>query len=60
MEKYKESIRHACDVDEGKVRIANSCAKPEGLCDSAWDSISAFVMAPAHGGEDILVECCAR
>ena len=30
--------------------IANGWAKPEGFCDSAWDSISAFVMTLAHGG----------
>ena len=30
--------------------IANGWVKPEGFCDSAWDSISAFVMTMAHGG----------
>ena len=50
MEKYENPIQHACDVAEGKAWIANGWAKPEGFCDSAWDSISAFVMTLAHGG----------
>ena len=50
MEKYENPIRHACDVKEGQVWIANGWAKPEGFCDSAWDSISPFVMTLAHGG----------
>ena len=50
MEKYENPIQHACDVAEGQVWIANGWTKPEGFCDSAWDSISAFVMTLAHGG----------
>lgn len=26
---------------------------PEGMCESAWESISPFVMTLAHGGENI-------
>ena len=50
MAKYENPIQHACDVCEGQVWIANGWEKPEGFCDSAWDSISAFVMTLAHGG----------
>ena len=50
MEKYENPIQHACDVTEGQVWIADGWVKPEGFCDSAWDSISAFVMTLAHGG----------
>ena len=50
MEKYENPIQHACDVAEGQIWIANGWAKPVGFCDSAWDSISAFVMTLAHGG----------
>ena len=49
MAKYENPIQHACDVQEGQVWIANG-SKPEGFCDSAWDSISAFVMTLAQGG----------
>ena len=50
MAKYENPIEHACDVEEGQVWTANGWEKPEGFCDSAWDSISPFVMALAHGG----------
>ena len=51
--KYENPIEHACDLHEGQVFIANGWQKPEGLCESAWTSISAFVMTLAHGGENI-------
>ena len=50
MAEYENPILHACDVQEGQTWIANGWEKPEGFCDSAWDSISAFVMTLAHGG----------
>ena len=50
---YENPIAHACGMSEGQVFIANGWQKPEGFCDSAWDSISAFVMTLAYGGEDI-------
>ena len=52
MEKYENPIQHACDVQEGQTWVANGWSKPEGFCDSAWDSISPFVMTLAHGGGD--------
>lgn len=52
-DKYENPIKHACDIKEGQVFIANGWAKPEGMCDSAWESMSAFVMTLAHGGENI-------
>lgn len=53
IEKYENSIEHACDIQEGQVFIAEGWKKPDGFCDSAWDSISPFVMTLAYGGEDI-------
>lgn len=53
IEKYENPIEHACDMKECQVFIAYDCKKPQGFCDSAWDSISPFVMTLAHGGEDI-------
>lgn len=52
MEKYENPISDACNMKEGQVFVANGWQKPVGLCDSAWESMSAFVMALAHGGED--------
>ena len=53
MEKYENPMEHACDMSEGQMFIANGWQKPDGFCDSAWDSISPFVMTLAYGGEDI-------
>ena len=53
MEKYENPMEHACDMKEGQVFVTDGWKKPEGFCDSAWDSISPFVMTLAYGGEDI-------
>jgi len=52
MAQYENPIKHACDMQLGQVFIANGWEKPEGMCQSAWDSMSAFVMTLAHGGEN--------
>lgn len=51
-DKYENPIEHACDLEEGQTFIANGWEKPEGLCNSAWESMSAFVLALSHGGEN--------
>ena len=53
MEKYENPMEHACDIEEGQVFIANGWCKPVGMCDSAWESMSPFVMTLAYGGKDI-------
>ena len=50
--RYENPIEHACDLEEGQVFIANGWQKPDGMCDSAWESMSAFVMALSHGGKN--------
>ena len=52
MAKYENPIQHACDVQEGQIWISEDAAKPTGFCDSAWSSISPFVMTLAHGGSN--------
>ncbi len=49
-ERFENPIEHACDHHEGEVFIANGWEKPAGLCQSAWDSMSPFVLALSHGG----------
>ena len=53
IEKYENPIEHACDISEGDTFIANGWERPEGLCRSAWESMSPFVLALACGGEGI-------
>ncbi len=52
IEKYENPIAHPCDMREGQVFVANGRKKPQGFCESAWESLSPFVMVLAHGGED--------
>ena len=53
MAQYENPIEHACDLKVGQTFIANGYMRPEGFCDSAWGSVSAFVLALSCGGEDI-------
>ena len=50
MERYENAIEHACDMEEGQVFVANGWERPEGLCLSAWETMSPFGMTLAHGG----------
>ena len=47
---YENPIEHACSMQTGQVFIADGWERPENFCVSAWESISPFVMALAHGG----------
>ena len=53
MEKYENPIEHACELKVGQIFITNGCEKPEGMCESAWNSLSPFVMTLSHGGENL-------
>lgn len=52
-EKYENPQKSPCDMEEGQVFIAERWEKPEGLCRSAWESMSPFVLALSHGAEGI-------
>ena len=53
IEKYENPLEHACDMTLGKVFVAVGGNRPDGFCESAWSSLSPFVMTLACGGEDI-------
>ena len=53
MARYEAPISHACDMTLGQTFIADGWRRPEGFCDSAWGTISPFVMTLAYGGEGI-------
>ncbi len=46
---YENQIEHACDINEGDVYMSVDGKKPDGFCDSAWDSVKEFVVALARG-----------
>ena len=52
IDKYENPIEHACGLEEGQVFFCEGWQKPDGFCDSAWDSVSPFIMTLAHGGEN--------
>ncbi len=47
---YENPIEHACDVMEGQSFISVDGQRPEGFCDSAWESMERFVKELANGG----------
>ena len=53
MAKYENPIEHACDMQVGQSWILEEYKKPSDFCESAWDSISPFVMTLIYGGENI-------
>ncbi len=52
MAKYENPIEHACGMRLGQTFIAEGWARPAGFCESAWETLSPFVMALAHGAEN--------
>ena len=49
MELYENPIEHACTVTIGQSWISVDAKRPEGMCESAWGSMSSFVDSLAHG-----------
>ena len=49
---YENPIEHACDMRIGDVFISLGGSRPEGMCESAWESLSPFAMALSYGAED--------
>ena len=47
---YENPIEHACAMQLGQVFVVNDGTKPDGFCDSAWESVSPFVKSLAEGG----------
>ena len=50
IKKYENPIQHACDIQEGAVFIANGTERPEGMCESAWETLLPFIEVLASGG----------
>ena len=53
MEQYENPMENACGMREGQTFIADGWVKPEGLCESAWETMSPFVLALSCGGKGI-------
>ncbi|MBR1644009.1 MAG: TIGR04076 family protein [Bacteroidales bacterium] len=46
---YENPIPHPCDLRVGQCFVSHEATKPEGMCDSAWQTLQPFVMALACG-----------
>ena len=49
MARYENPIEHTCDVRVGQTFVSMNGERPEGLCESAWESMRPFVEALARG-----------
>lgn len=47
---YENLIQHVCDIKVGQVFISENGLRPQGLCESAWESMQKFVLELASGG----------
>jgi len=47
---FENPIEHTCDLKVGDTFLSVDGQKPDGLCDSAWDSMKDFVLEIARGG----------
>ena len=52
IKEYENPIEHACDMKWNQVFISIDGKRPEGFCDSAWESVGPFAVALANGEED--------
>ena len=50
---YENPIENACDMNVGDTFLSHDAQKPDGLCQSAWESMEPFVKLLAEGGEDL-------
>ena len=49
-EQFENPIEHTCDIKVGDTFVSVDGKKPDGLCDSAWDTMKDFVLELANGG----------
>lgn len=50
MAEYENPIEHTCDMQLGQTFIVENGQRPEGMCDSAWETLRPFVEELARGG----------
>ena len=49
-QRYENPIEHACCVEEGQQWVAKGGERPDGFCESAWQTLQPFVDTLAAGG----------
>ncbi len=49
MSQFENPIEHACDIRVGQTFTSLDGQRPQGLCESAWESMRPFVESLARG-----------
>ncbi len=52
IKEYENPIEHACDIKVNDVFLSINCTKPDGFCESAWQTILPFVKELSKGPTD--------
>ena len=52
IKEYENPIEHACDLKQGMIFITDGEIKPDGLCESAWETMLPFIKELCAGGGD--------
>ncbi len=50
---YENPLEHPCDMELGQVFVTDGRERPEGMCESAWETLEPFVRTLAEGGSGI-------
>lgn len=50
IKQYENPILHTCDMELNKEFISINAQKPDGFCDSAWESLYPFIKELNNGG----------
>ena len=53
IKEYENPIEHPCDMEVGRSFVSSGARRPRGLCESAWESMSPFVMALSYGAKNL-------
>ncbi len=48
--RYENPIAVPCEIDVGQTFAVTEDRKPDGLCDSAWETLRPFALALLNGG----------
>lgn len=50
MARYENPMEEPCSVREGQIWYSVNGERPDGFCDSAWETLAPFVRELAQGG----------
>lgn len=51
--RYENQLENPCPIKEGDTFLLTCLEKPEGLCESAWQTLFPFAFALMNGAESL-------